>query len=178
MSPASGPTSRPRCCHFRRHASSNPARNDRFQAHCSYRESAPDCSHRLSAVNVSVNNLISMDDRKPKGAAQRTPLRDRRYAIRFPFAADAELLDLETGAHADGVTSDVSLGGCFICTSRPFPLKSRTRITLTRKGEKVEALATVRIVKPRIGMGIEFIDIDNVSTAILSRWLEQLRRTR
>ncbi len=138
----------------------------------------PVCLRWLSAVNVSPNNVISMDDRKLKGAAQRTPLRDRRYAIRFPFAADAELLDLETGAHADGVTSDVSLGGCFICTSRPFPLKSRTRITLTRKGEKVEALATVRIVKPRIGMGIEFIDIDTVSTAILSRWLEQLRRTR
>jgi PilZ domain len=127
---------------------------------------------------MPVSNVISMDDRSAKGLSQRVSIRDRRYAIRFPFAADAELLDLESGARSDGVTSDISLGGCFICTSRPLPVKTRTRVTLTRKGERVEALAMVRIVKPRIGMGLEFIDVEPLSTAVLSRWIEQLRRTR
>jgi hypothetical protein len=127
---------------------------------------------------VPPNNIIFMDDLKTKGESQRTPLRDRRYAIRHPFAADVTLLDLETGAHSDGVTSDISLGGCFVCTSRPFPAKSRIRMTMSRKGEKVEALAMVRIVKPRIGMGVEFIDIDPAFTAVLCRWLEQLRHSR
>jgi hypothetical protein len=119
-----------------------------------------------------------MNDRSSEGASHKVSLRDRRYAIRYPFAADAEVLDLESGARCEGVTSDISLGGCFVCTSKPLGLKSRARVTLGRKGESVQALALVRIVKPRIGMGLEFIDIESASNAILVRWLDQLRHGR
>lgn len=119
-----------------------------------------------------------MNDRSSEGASHKTSLRDRRYAIRFPFAADADVLDLESGARSEGVTSDISLGGCFVCTSKPLPLKTRTRVTLERKGETIEALAMVRIVKPKIGMGLEFLDVEAASNVILNRWLDQLRRNR
>jgi hypothetical protein len=125
-----------------------------------------------------VGNVITMNDRTADGVSQKVSVRDRRYAIRFPFAADAVILDLESGARSEGVTSDISLGGCFVCTSKPLPVKTRARVTLTRKGENVEALAMVRIVKPRIGMGLEFIDVETASTGVLNRWLEQLRRER
>src|SRR6267143_404958 len=95
-----------------------------------------------------------MDDRILKSAARGMSVRDRRYCIRYPFAADVELLDLESGTKAEGVTSDISMGGAFICTTRPFPSNARMRVTLTRKEQKVEALAVVRIVKPRIGLGV------------------------
>jgi hypothetical protein len=110
--------------------------------------------------------------------SQKISLRDRRYAIRFPFAADAEVLDLESGARSDGITSDISLGGVFVCTSKPLGVKTRVRVTLKRKGESVEALAVVRIVKPRIGMGLEFLDIEPISDPVLTRWMERLRRER
>jgi hypothetical protein len=119
-----------------------------------------------------------MTDRTSQGASHKTSLRDRRYAIRYPFAADAEILDLESGARSDGVTSDISLGGCFVCTSKPLPLKTRTRVTLERKGEHIQALAMVRIVKPKIGMGLEFLDLEPASSGTLKRWLDQLRRSR
>jgi PilZ domain-containing protein len=125
-----------------------------------------------------VGNLIFMNDRTADGVSQKTNLRDRRYAIRFPFAADAEVLDLESGVRSDGTTSDISLGGVFVCTSKPLAIKSRARVTLKRKGESVEALAVVRIVKPRIGMGLEFLDIESASNPTLTRWLELLRRQR
>jgi hypothetical protein len=125
-----------------------------------------------------VGDVIFMTDRIDDGVSQKANLRDRRYAIRYPFAADAEVLDLESGTRSDGVTSDISLGGCFVCTSKPLPLKTRTRVTLKRKAETVEALAMIRIVKPRIGMGLEFIDVEPASTSVLNRWLEQLRRAR
>lgn len=119
-----------------------------------------------------------MDGRTSKGESRSLSVRDRRYSIRYPFAADVELLDLESGTRTTGVTSDISLGGAFVCTSRPLGLNSRTRITLTRKEQKVEALAVVRIVKPRIGMGVEFIDVEPPYDEVLSRWVEQLRKTR
>src|SRR3989442_3686819 len=74
-----------------------------------------------------------MDDRTSKGGSRRLSVRDRRFCIRYPFAADVVLLDLESGSRTEGVTSDISLGGAFVCTSRPLPLGTRTRITLTRK---------------------------------------------
>ena len=49
-------------------------------------------------------------------------------------------------------------------------------MTLTRKEQTVEALAVVRIVKPRIGMGIEFLDVESPYDQTLFRWIEQLRR--
>ena len=123
-----------------------------------------------------MSNVIIMDNRTTKGPSPQAGVRDRRYAIRYPFAADIELIDLETGAIANGVTSDISLGGCFICTSKPLPLKARARVTLSRKGQSVRGLAVVRIVKPRIGMGIEFIDVEAAGHDILARWIEQLRQ--
>ena len=126
-----------------------------------------------------MSNVIYMEDHiKTSSRTSAVTVRDRRYAIRHPFAADAELLDLESGTRSDGVTSDLSLGGCFVCTSKPLPVKTRVRVTLTRKGQIVEALATVRIVKPRIGMGLEFIDVEPQSHRILSRWIEQARQSR
>jgi hypothetical protein len=119
-----------------------------------------------------------MDDRTSKGEARGTPLRDRRYCIRYPFAADVVLLDMESGAKAEGVTSDISMGGAFICTNRPMPSNTRIRVTMTRKDQRVEALGVVRIVKPRIGMGIEFIDVDGPYCEVLRRWVEQVSKAR
>ena len=105
-------------------------------------------------------------------------VRDRRYTIRYPFAADATLILLETGQQITGVTSDISLGGCFVCTSKHFPVNSRARLRLSRKGQDLECLVIVRIVKPRIGLGIEFFDLESPNDTILAGWIDSLRRAR
>lgn len=127
---------------------------------------------------ATLSNVISMEDRTSKGQSIKTGVRDRRYAIRYPFAADVELIDLESGARVEGVTSDISMGGCFVCASKHLPLKARVRVTLTRKAQVVQALASVRIVKPRVGMGLEFLDVEPSYHKVLTRWLEQLRDLR
>ena len=102
-------------------------------------------------------------------------VRDRRYAIRYPFDAEAELLDLETGLRSSGTTTDISFGGCFVRTSRPFAPSTRVRLWLTKSKKTVEVLARVRAVKPGIGMGVEFVDLDPAAYAILQGWFEALR---
>ena len=119
-----------------------------------------------------------MEEHLNKSGSRSLMVRDRRYAIRHPFAADALFLDLETGATAEGVTSDLSMGGCFVCTTKPLGAGCRLRLTLRRKEQVVEALAAVRIVKPRVGMGLEFLDVESRHQPTLDRWLEQLRRDR
>jgi PilZ domain len=127
---------------------------------------------------MNLSNVIYMDDRISKTQPSRIGVRDRRYAIRFPFAADVEIIDMESGGRAVGVTSDISLGGCFVCCSKPLPVSTRVRITLTRKAQRIEALAVVRILKPRIGMGIEFIDVEGAYHDVLNRWIDQIRQSR
>lgn len=126
-------------------------------------------------MSTIVSNLIIMEDRSIAPWRSVTA-RDRRYSVRFPFAADAELLDLQTGTKARGVTSDLSIGGTFVCCSKSLPVGCRVRLVLTRKEQTLEALAVVRISKPRIGMGIEFIDMVAPHDQVLFRWIEQLRR--
>ena len=110
--------------------------------------------------------------------AKESGVRDRRYSIRFPFAADAELLELESGTRVSGLTSDLSLGGCFVCTRRCLEVRARVRATLTHVGQKVKMLAVVRVVKPQVGVGVEFLDIDRDSSATLLDWIEDLRKSR
>jgi PilZ domain len=132
----------------------------------------------LSHARNSVNKVITMPERSGHSAPRLSGVRDRRYTLRYPFAADAQVFDLETGKMAEGVTSDISMGGCFICTSKPLPVGTRGRLKLTRKGQTLEALVVVRIVKPRIGMGIEFFDVEEQHSDNLANWIETLRRSR
>jgi PilZ domain-containing protein len=125
-----------------------------------------------------VGNVIFMDDRTSNDDSRGLSLRDRRFCIRYPFAADVTVMDLETGSRTDGVTSDLSMGGIFVCTSKPLPSNTRVKVTLTRKDQSMEALGTVRIVKPRIGMGVEFLDLEPTYYIVLRRWIEQLAKSR
>ncbi len=38
--------------------------------------------------------------------------------------------------------------------------------------------AVVRVVKPQVGMGLEFLDVDPDSNATLLAWTENLRKSR
>jgi len=125
-----------------------------------------------------MNKVISMMGRSPFTNSRMSGVRDRRYTIRYPFAADAELIDMESGKQVSGVTSDISLGGCFICTSKSLPANARARLKLSRKGQVLELIVIVRIVKPRIGLGIEFFDLEPPNDETLAAWIESLRRTR
>ena len=81
------------------------------------------------------------------------------------------------GTRVSGVTSDLSLGGCFVCTRRCLAVRARVRATLTHEGQKVKMLAMIRVVKPQIGMGLEFLDIDRDSDTTLRAWIERLRKS-
>jgi len=43
--------------------------------------------------------------------------------------------------------------------------------------KKVRMLAVVRVVIPKVGMGVEFLDIHPDSNATLLAWIENLRKS-
>lgn len=105
-------------------------------------------------------------------------LRERRFAIRYPFAADAEILDLKSRTRLSGVTSDLSLGGCFVCTRQPLEVGTRVHLTLKYKSQSAIMLAAVRVLKPRIGIGLQALELDSSSIGTFLGWLYDLRESR
>jgi hypothetical protein len=103
-------------------------------------------------------------------------LLDQRCTVRYPFSLTAEILDLETGTRLGGVTSDLSLRGCFVRTASHLEVRARVRLTLARKKQKVEIFAETRRAA-QTGMALEFLDIDPISNAILRSWIETLRKS-
>src|SRR5256884_7563580 len=83
----------------------------------------------------------------------------------FPYTT---LFRSQSGTRVSGLTSDLSLGGCFVCTRRCLEVRARVRATLTHEGHKVKMLAVVRVVKPQVGVDVEFLDIDRKSTRLNS----------
>jgi hypothetical protein len=130
--------------------------------------------HALGSLCES-NTLMESDNSK---GAKQPGLREQRYTIRYPFAADAEMLELQSGNRVSGVTSDLSAGGCFVCAGHPLEVGARVRGTLTHNGQKVAMLAVVRVVKARFGMGLEFLDLDANSHATLLAWIGALQKSR
>ena len=101
---------------------------------------------------------------------------DQRYTVRYPFSVTVEILELETGSRLRGVTSDLSLRGCFVRTSSHLEFGARVRLTLARKKQRVEILAAIRRAA-QTGIGLEFLDIEPVSNAILLSGIESLRKS-
>ena len=64
-----------------------------------------------------------------------------------------------------------------MCARRAPDVGACLRGTLVREGEKVKTLAVVRVVKPQVGMDLEFLDIDPDSSATLLTWIENLRKS-
>jgi hypothetical protein len=110
--------------------------------------------------------------------AKQSGARSGRDSIRYPFSADAEMLELQAGTRVTGATSDLSLGGCFVCARRTLDVGARARVTLTHQSQKVKMLVVVRVAKAQVGMGLEFLDIDLESKATLLAWIENLRKSR
>jgi len=61
-------------------------------------------------------------------------------------------------------------------TANLLEVGARVRQTLARKKQKVEILAAIRRAA-QTGMGLEFLDIDPVSNAILLSWIEGLGKS-
>jgi PilZ domain len=104
--------------------------------------------------------------------------RERRYTMRYPFSADAEILSLKSGTRVGGVTSDLSLGGCFVCTRLSLEIGTRIRLTLKRKNQTVTMLAVVRVAKAGTGMGLEFLEVAPDSGETLQGWIAGIRESR
>jgi hypothetical protein len=68
----------------------------------------------------------------------------------------------------------LAMGGLFVLTRQPVPLRSMVKVLFDFPIGEVRARAVVRRIIAKRGMGIEFIAMDQEDRARLSRMLIQL----
>jgi PilZ domain len=83
---------------------------------------------------------------------------ERRRHARVKMRVRADVRPAGRKFATGAVTSDVSLGGCYIETMFPLPKGTEVEITLHR-GEGVLAVGRVMTCDPNIGNGIMFTNI-------------------
>jgi hypothetical protein len=100
---------------------------------------------------------------------------ERPRARRYPFVAGIELTDVRSESHIRERTSDLSVFGCRVDASRPFPTGTNVRIRISHRGANFAALGTVVYAGPNAGMGIAFTKIEQRDQLVLERWIDELR---
>jgi len=80
--------------------------------------------------------------------------RERRRAPRYPFIADAELVEIESGTKLKARTGDLSIGGCFLETLNPSPEGTQVQVTILQGNTTFTGIGRVVFVFPNLGMGI------------------------
>ena len=81
------------------------------------------------------------------------------------------MIDLDSREDIIVVTRDLSLAGCFVKTSTPFPAGTEVRVRIAYAGADFAATGSVTENINREGMGIEFIEVEPQHEATLEAWL-------
>jgi hypothetical protein len=96
---------------------------------------------------------------------------DRRSATRYNFGAIAAVIDLDEPDEVVSLIRDLSLAGCFVMTTTPFPKGTRVRVKIMRPGAEITPMGNVTANVTATGMGIAFTQIEEEDRAILEIWL-------
>jgi hypothetical protein len=96
---------------------------------------------------------------------------ERRRTPRYPFQAFAEIKKDGSAAPVTTSVTELSLHGCFILRSNPFPQGTSFHIKIFTDTEFFESRATVVYSQPEHGMGVTFLDIRSAYAAVLRQWI-------
>lgn len=93
---------------------------------------------------------------------------------RYPFVAMVKATDLASGTHLNGITTDLSGGGCCVVTREPFSRGIQILLEITKKGISFVTRATVAYSLPGQAMGLAFQEIAPNQMSILGDWLNDV----
>jgi hypothetical protein len=102
---------------------------------------------------------------------------ERRRSPQIPFAASAEIIDEAENTRSTSQVCDLSLHGCFVQLSNPFPEGTPVTIEIYKDEDFVEAPATVAYFMPKRGMGLSFTGMEPQFASIIKKWLVQSKAT-
>jgi len=99
-------------------------------------------------------------------------LAEQRKYERFPFCEDIII---------DGTkmctSMDICEGGLYVSAIQIFQNEAVINVTIPVKGDMVTVKAQVQYCQPGIGIGIEFVEMDNRQIAVIKELIEGLKNS-
>jgi c-di-GMP-binding flagellar brake protein YcgR len=74
--------------------------------------------------------------------------------------------------------TDLSLGGCYLDISSPFPISTRVTLSMRAAGTELRTEGVVRVMHPDKGMGVEFTKATPEHRTLLEKFLSLLTENR
>lgn len=112
-------------------------------------------------------DLTKSDGLQP--AMGRNRRRYQRHKVQFPIEVGFQN---RARVHLHTNATDIGGRGCYIETLLPLPLDTMLNLTFWLDSQKVHASAVVRTSDPGVGMGLEFIDLNERAQKALQQYLE------
>jgi len=72
--------------------------------------------------------------------------------------------------------TDLSLGGCYLAVSAPFPVGTRVVLTMRLAQIELQTMGVVRVMHPEVGMGIEFSQKTQSQKENVDKFIKALMR--
>jgi DNA-binding response OmpR family regulator len=72
--------------------------------------------------------------------------------------------------------TDLSMGGCYLETSTPFPVRAKVILSLALEKAKVQVSGVVRVMHPEKGMGVEFNQATDAQSSLVEDFLTMLHK--
>ena len=107
----------------------------------------------------------------PKEPSGRNRRRFTRHKIHFPIEIgfeDARRSHMQTNA------TDIGGRGCYVETLLPLQIGTKVNLTFWMDSEKIRTAGVVRASDPGVGMGIEFLDLNDQLQQVLQKHLDKL----
>ena len=96
---------------------------------------------------------------------------DRRRTPRYPFAANAELVEPNAKEPIKGKVTELSLNGCFMTTPTLLAKGVHVAVKLNTETEFFEAQGSVVYSQPDEGIGLMFMETKPYFLNVLKKWL-------
>jgi hypothetical protein len=97
-----------------------------------------------------------------------------RYVPRYPFRADAEITDVESGIRVKGLADELSLFGCGFYAFHGFEQDAKVQIKLVHDDLEITAIGRVVYARPDLGTGVAFTAVGTRDERILCGWIAKL----
>jgi hypothetical protein len=94
---------------------------------------------------------------------------------RYPFVAAVEVTEAVSEKQVMVRTRDLSVGGCFAETSKPFPQGTAVGLIIRHGTAKISCRGRIAYTRADEGMGIAFSGIEPSDQTLLDQWLAETR---
>jgi hypothetical protein len=103
--------------------------------------------------------------------------KEQRRSPRYPFAASAELIEIQSQRQLSTRVNDIGLYGCYFDTISPFPAGTSIQLKIAKGLVFFEAEGQVVYSQSCLGMGVEFRNIHPYFLRVLEDWLVEAQIT-